>query len=469
MGFSDETYAAARKYTNDTVAGAGGLAGVPCQIQSITSITGGKRVTFLWEDNTGATHTSTMDVMNGAKGDKGDRGDRGETGPQGVQGIQGAQGVQGIKGDTGAQGIQGPQGIQGIQGEKGDDGYPFLIYKQYDDISEFDPSEFTEIGLMFMVMQEDYDPEDPTTSIGYPIYRYTGSGTPPYSLVCHLASQGIKGDKGDKGDTGAQGPQGIQGPKGDEGPQGPQGVQGEQGIQGEQGVGIYAMQVSEISGEAHLMVKFTDDTATWVDCGAIASDVPIATEEVAGIVKPDGTTITVDENGVISGANTLEGGAGITISDNKVNADTNIFKGTVAQYEALSTEAKKKYSHIGSPDELTEDVADAVTDGDKRPVTSDAVYDEFGRRLTVVRGSVTTGGYGGTTLPTMYSNGYQVSFGVTFKKPPIVCAYVNSSAPGANGAVATSITTTGCNIGAWRFGSAMTSNTIDWVAMGEVN
>ena len=103
MGFSDETYAAARKYTDDTVAGAGGLAGAPCQIQSITSITGGKRVTFLWEDNVGATHTSTMDVMNGAKGDKGDRGDRGETGPQGVQGIQGAQGVQGIKGDTGAQ------------------------------------------------------------------------------------------------------------------------------------------------------------------------------------------------------------------------------------------------------------------------------------------------------------------------------------------------------------------------------
>ena len=151
------------------------------------------------------------------------------TGPQGPQGEQGLQGEQGIQGATGAQGIQG---IQGIQGPKGDDGYPFLIYKQLDDISEFDPTDYPEVGLMFMVMQEDYDPDDPSVSIGYPIYRYTGEGTPPYSLVCHLASQGIKGDKGDKGDTGAQGPQGEQGEQGIQGIQGPEGPQGEQGPQG---------------------------------------------------------------------------------------------------------------------------------------------------------------------------------------------------------------------------------------------
>lgn len=71
MGFSPETYAVARKYTDDTVAGAGALAGKPCQIQSITDITGGHRVTFLWVDNLGTEHTSTMDVMDGEKGDNG--------------------------------------------------------------------------------------------------------------------------------------------------------------------------------------------------------------------------------------------------------------------------------------------------------------------------------------------------------------------------------------------------------------
>ena len=74
MGFSDETYAAAKKYTDNTVAGAGGLAGVPCQIQSITPITGGNRVTFLWIDNNGDEHTSTMNVMNGVDGENGEDG-----------------------------------------------------------------------------------------------------------------------------------------------------------------------------------------------------------------------------------------------------------------------------------------------------------------------------------------------------------------------------------------------------------
>ena len=230
----------ANEYTKETVEGVGAIEGKPCQIQSITEITGGHRVTYLWVDNDGNSHTSTMDVMNGlngadgAKGDKGDTGERGEIGPQGEQGPQGIQGIQGPKGDTGATGAQGIQGIQGIQGPKGDDGYPFLIYKQYDDISDFNGADFPEIGLMFMVMQEDFDPET-SESIGYPIYRYVGTGNPPYSLVVHLASQGIKGDKGDKGDTGAQG---IQGEKGDKGDKGDTGEQGAQGVQGPQGVGV---------------------------------------------------------------------------------------------------------------------------------------------------------------------------------------------------------------------------------------
>lgn len=68
------TLAVAKKYTDSSLAGVGALKGVPCQIQSITSITGGSRVTFLWVDNDNVSHTQTMDVMNGATGATGETG-----------------------------------------------------------------------------------------------------------------------------------------------------------------------------------------------------------------------------------------------------------------------------------------------------------------------------------------------------------------------------------------------------------
>lgn len=71
MSLSVETLAVARKYTDDSLAGAGAVAGVPCKIQSITAITGGNRVTFLWTDNNGDDHTSVMDVLNGVDGEDG--------------------------------------------------------------------------------------------------------------------------------------------------------------------------------------------------------------------------------------------------------------------------------------------------------------------------------------------------------------------------------------------------------------
>lgn len=307
MALSVDTLAVAKKYTDNSIAGGGAIRGKNCQIDSIVQIDGGHRVTFKWYLDNGTVQQTYMDVPNGERGPIGPQGPTGATGPQGVQGVKGDTGAQGPQGIQGVQGPQGIQGIQGIQGEKGDDGYPFLIYKQYDTISEFDPDDFSEIGLMFMVMTKEYDP-DTGDLLGYPIYRYTAEGTPPYSLITYMNTEGIQGPKGDKGDTGAQGPagptgpQGAQGIQGEQGPQGEQGEQGVEGPQGPQGVGIYAATVTQISGASHLMIKYTDDIETWVDCGTIASDVPIATTSVPGKVQPDGTTITVDANGVISGA-----------------------------------------------------------------------------------------------------------------------------------------------------------------------
>ena len=64
------TLAMAKKYTDKSLAGAGAVAGVPCQIQSIKPITGGNRITFLWVDNNNVSHTSTLDVMDGAGGEE---------------------------------------------------------------------------------------------------------------------------------------------------------------------------------------------------------------------------------------------------------------------------------------------------------------------------------------------------------------------------------------------------------------
>lgn len=71
---ANEAYLLARAYTNKALEGAGALKGAPCQIKSITQITGGHRVTFEWEDSEGETSTETMDVMDGTNGTDGDDG-----------------------------------------------------------------------------------------------------------------------------------------------------------------------------------------------------------------------------------------------------------------------------------------------------------------------------------------------------------------------------------------------------------
>lgn len=66
-----EAYIFARAYTKQAVEGAGALKGAPCQIQSITPITGGNRITFAWENSEGETETDTLDVMDGTNGTDG--------------------------------------------------------------------------------------------------------------------------------------------------------------------------------------------------------------------------------------------------------------------------------------------------------------------------------------------------------------------------------------------------------------
>lgn len=49
----------------------------------------------------------------------------------------------------------------------------------------------------------------------------------------------------------------------------------------------------------------------------------------------------------------LEAGKGITIEDDVISADTNVFNGTLDEWEALTAEEQAQYTHIASPDEDT--------------------------------------------------------------------------------------------------------------------
>ena len=238
----EEAYILARKYTQNTVMGGGAVVGKNVVVKKIAPIDGGNRVTFGYTLDDGTEKESTLDVMDGVSPDikenDGNTSDtykldiidkngtittpnlKGEKGNQGEQGLRGEPGQRGERGEQGLQGVPGPQGIQGERGERGKDGYPFLIYKEYSDISEFQDADFPEIGLMFMVKDED-DPE------GYPVYRFLGEEAEGdhYSLITRLGkSQAIKGDKGEPGERGERGEQGLPGEPGRDGVDGKDGT-----------------------------------------------------------------------------------------------------------------------------------------------------------------------------------------------------------------------------------------------------
>ena len=69
-----QAYALAKKYTDDSLAGGGAVAGKNCTIESITEITGGHRITFQWTLDNGTIKTDTLDVMDGINGADGEDG-----------------------------------------------------------------------------------------------------------------------------------------------------------------------------------------------------------------------------------------------------------------------------------------------------------------------------------------------------------------------------------------------------------
>lgn len=197
--------AIAQQYTDESLAGAGALKGAPCQIQSIDEITGGNRITFLWVDNNGDSHTSILNVMDGVKGDKGDRGEVGERGATGSKGdsstirigsvTSGASpSVENVGTNTDAVfDIVLPKGDRGEKGDRGNDGQ---------DGKSFDiKAKYPNYNALIA--------EHPTGEAGDAYF--VGADGNPDLYVWLTESQewmnngkiaGVKGDKGDTGDEG---------------------------------------------------------------------------------------------------------------------------------------------------------------------------------------------------------------------------------------------------------------------------
>lgn len=252
-----------------------------------------------WKNDKGLENPESVNI----RGPKGEKGETGPAGPEGNKGQDGAVGENGatftpsvsqegilswsndrgldnpeainIKGPKGEKGAAGEPGGEGIQGPAGESGATFI-------------PEVTETGEL--TWSNDKGLENPG----------------PVSIRGPKGEKGDPGIQGEKGDTGVKGEPGkdgatftpivhengeiswsndkglgnpetvnIKGPKGDRGEQGPKGEKGDVGETGPQGP--------------------SGDTA------------PIATTNVAGKVKPDGTTITVDTDGTIHGKDSADG------------------------------------------------------------------------------------------------------------------------------------------------------------------
>lgn len=285
------TLAAAKKYTDETMAGAGAIKGDkgdpgpqgpkgdtgPAGPQGPKGDTGdvGPKGDIGPQGPKGDTGPTGP---KGNTGDPGPTGPKGDTGPQGPAGVAGSvgtagpQGPQGVSGPSGETGPAGPKGEQGIQGPKGDRGDPFLIQKIYDSISEMNSGYLTDglplgalvgisssggaadSGRLYVKRESAYEfffdlgdvsgiagpkgdvgPQGPAGEAGA-----TGPQGPA-GPKGDTGDQGPKGDTGDpgptgpKGDTGEQGPVGLTGAPGVAGPTGPKGDKGDQGPKGDQG------------------------------------------------------------------------------------------------------------------------------------------------------------------------------------------------------------------------------------------
>lgn len=273
------TLALAKKYTDKTMEGAGGLkgedgVGISSVTQTVTSpdpgglneievtkTDGTKSIFTVMNGPTGPQGTPGPAGADGPAGAVGPAGPQGAQGPIGLDGPAGPQGVPGNTGPQGPQGIQGPPGPQGPQGDPGESAVAAInprgdydaaaspTYTKNDYITHTD-------GNSYVCKVDNPNNDAPTD----------GSNADPYWQLLALRGatgpQGIQGPPGDQGPAGvdgATGPAGPTGPTGPAGIPGPQGDVGPAGPQGNPGKDAYIVQDAVIYSEEEQCIGMWTD------------------------------------------------------------------------------------------------------------------------------------------------------------------------------------------------------------------
>lgn len=196
-------------------------------------------------------------------------------GPEGPKGDQGDQGIQGLKGDKGDTGDQGIQGIQGLKGDKGDQG---------------------DQGIQGI--------------------------------------QGLKGDKGDQGDQGIQGIQGVKGDKGDKGDTGAPGTTDFNALSNKPSTYPPTIGSTASTAVAGNDTRLTD-TRTPTD--NTVSTAKIQDSAVTSAKIADGTIVNADINASAAIALSKLAAGYVAGSVNGTATTTTVWRGTLTQYNAIST------------------------------------------------------------------------------------------------------------------------------------
>lgn len=325
---NNETYAVLKKYIDDTLEGGGALKGKNATISSIVEITGGHRVTYQWFLDNGTIQTETMDVMNGLNGANGINGQNGSDGRDGRDGSDGRDGVDGITPSFSIGSVQsgvspsvnitgtdaapvlnfvlakGDRGEIGPAGADGADGKSFEIKARF----------ATEADLLAAYPSGPDNPSDAYfvgTTNNPDLYVWLSTSSEWYN---NGPIAGVKGDKGDPGNDG------------------------------------YSPSASVTKSGGISTITITDKTGTTTAQVMDGTETAIATTASAGIVKPDGITILVDQDGTIHGAFILEGGIGVSIDNNEINANTSTFRGTLDEWDALTSDQQAQYTDVLTPD-----------------------------------------------------------------------------------------------------------------------
>lgn len=248
---------------------------------------------------------------------------------------------------------------------------------------------------------------------------------------------GLKGDKGDKGDTGAQGLTGANGADGfspiatvtptDTGAtisitdvngtttanitNGTDGQNGANGQNGADGFSPIAT-VTQTSTGATISITDAQGTTTADIANGTGSNAPIATTSVAGIVKPDGSTIKVTADGTISSdaGYTLPAATNTTLGGIKVGSNLSITADGIlsadAQQVTLYSTTGQNTDGAMTQKATTDALALKADSSSLAPVATSGNYNDLNNLPTppTVNNGALTIQQNGTTLDTFTAN-----------------------------------------------------------------